>query len=101
MAAARTWRWVPVFPIRRSVPSPSLVRLRGIVAENPMRFVPNRCLAACITNTPSRLPALDRVFADHKGHTQDALDKCDEALKYAPNWKQLKEAQETAGKQKR
>src|SRR5450759_3336240 len=66
MAAARTWRWVPAFPIRQSVPASFRVRLRGIVAENPMRFVPNRCLAGCITNTPSQLPAFDRVFADHR-----------------------------------
>src|SRR5665213_439138 len=65
MAAARTWRWVPAFLIRPSVPSSSRDRLRGIVAENPMRSVPNQSLAACITNTPSQLPALDRFFADH------------------------------------
>ena len=29
--------------------------------------MPNRSLAGCITNTPSRLPALNRVFADHSG----------------------------------
>ena len=50
------------FPIRQSVPPSFRVRLRGIVADNPVRFAPNRCLAGCITNTPSRLPALDRVF---------------------------------------
>jgi hypothetical protein len=30
----------------------------------------------------------------------DALVKYDEALKYAPNWKQLKEARETVAQQK-
>jgi hypothetical protein len=33
MAAARTWRWVPVFPIHRSIRKSSRSRLRGIVAE--------------------------------------------------------------------
>jgi hypothetical protein len=31
---------------------------------------------------------------------KDALAKYDEALKYAPNWKQLKEAREAAAKLK-
>jgi predicted negative regulator of RcsB-dependent stress response len=35
-----------------------------------------------------------------QGKTKDALAKYDEALKYAPNWKQLKEARETLAKQK-
>ena len=35
-----------------------------------------------------------------QGKTTDALAKYDEALKYAPNWKQLKEARETLAKQK-
>ena len=35
-----------------------------------------------------------------QGKTKDALDKYDEALKYAPNWKELKEAREAAAKQK-
>jgi hypothetical protein len=34
-----------------------------------------------------------------QGNAKDALAKYDEALKYAPNWKQLKEARETAAKQ--
>jgi hypothetical protein len=32
--------------------------------------------------------------------TKDALAKYDEALKYAPNWKQLKEARNALAKQK-
>lgn len=32
--------------------------------------------------------------------TKQAFAKYDEALKYAPNWKQLKEAREAAAKQK-
>jgi predicted negative regulator of RcsB-dependent stress response len=35
-----------------------------------------------------------------QGNMKDALAKYDEALKYAPNWKQLKEAREVAAKQK-
>jgi len=31
-----------------------------------------------------------------QGRSKDALAKYDEALKYAPNWKQLKEARESA-----
>jgi hypothetical protein len=35
-----------------------------------------------------------------QGNKKDALAKYDEALKYAPNWKQLKEAREAVAKQK-
>jgi len=35
-----------------------------------------------------------------QGHTKEALAKYDEALKYAPNWKQLKEAREALAKHK-
>jgi tetratricopeptide (TPR) repeat protein len=35
-----------------------------------------------------------------QGRPGEALAKYDEALKYAPNWKELKEARETAAKQK-
>jgi tetratricopeptide (TPR) repeat protein len=35
-----------------------------------------------------------------QGKTEDALAKYDEALKYAPNWKQLKDAREAIAKQK-
>jgi Tetratricopeptide repeat len=35
-----------------------------------------------------------------QGNSKDALAKYDEALKYAPNWKQLKEAREALAKQK-
>ena len=35
-----------------------------------------------------------------QGHAKEALAKYDAALKYAPNWKQLKEARETLAKQK-
>jgi tetratricopeptide (TPR) repeat protein len=35
-----------------------------------------------------------------QGKSKEALAKYDEALKYAPNWKQLKEAREAAAKQK-
>jgi len=34
-----------------------------------------------------------------QGHTKEALAKYDEALKYAPNWKQLKEAREAMANQ--
>jgi hypothetical protein len=33
-----------------------------------------------------------------QGHTKDALSKYEAALKYAPNWKQLKQAQEVTAK---
>ena len=35
-----------------------------------------------------------------QGKIKDALAKYDEALKYAPNWKQLKDVREAAAKQK-
>ena len=35
-----------------------------------------------------------------QGKTKEALAKCNEALKYAPNWKQLKETREAVAKQK-
>jgi hypothetical protein len=35
-----------------------------------------------------------------QGNAKEALAKYDEALKYAPNWKQLKEAREAAAKSK-
>ena len=35
-----------------------------------------------------------------QGKTGEALAKYDEALKYAPNWKQLKDAREAIAKQK-
>jgi len=35
-----------------------------------------------------------------RGNIKDALAKYDEALKYAPNWKQLKEARDATAKQK-
>jgi tetratricopeptide (TPR) repeat protein len=35
-----------------------------------------------------------------QGHAKKALAKYDEALEYAPNWKQLKEARERLAKQK-
>jgi predicted negative regulator of RcsB-dependent stress response len=35
-----------------------------------------------------------------QGNRREALAKYDEALKYAPNWKQLKEAREATPKQK-
>jgi hypothetical protein len=33
-----------------------------------------------------------------QSQTKEALAKYDEALKYAPNWKQLKDAREAAAK---
>ena len=35
-----------------------------------------------------------------QGHTKEALAKYDKALKYAPNWKQLKDAREAVAEQK-
>jgi hypothetical protein len=35
-----------------------------------------------------------------QGKTKDSLVKYDEAIKYAPNWKQLKDARDAAAKQK-
>jgi predicted negative regulator of RcsB-dependent stress response len=35
-----------------------------------------------------------------QGKTREALRKYDDALKYAPNWKELKEARRAAAKQK-
>jgi predicted negative regulator of RcsB-dependent stress response len=45
------------------------------------------------------LKAWGDVFVK-QGKTKEALAKYDEALKYASNWKQLKEAREAAAKQK-
>jgi tetratricopeptide (TPR) repeat protein len=36
-----------------------------------------------------------------QGHTKEAIVKYDEGLKYAPNWKQLKEARDIAAKQQK
>ena len=44
------------------------------------------------------LKAWGDMFAN-QCKVNDALAKHDEALKYAPNWKQLKEAREAAAKQ--
>ena len=47
----------------------------------------------------ARLSALkSRVAA--QGNAKEALAKYDEALKYAPSWKQLRDAHETAAKQR-
>jgi hypothetical protein len=35
-----------------------------------------------------------------QGNAKEALAKYDEALKYAPHWKQLQEAREAVAKQK-
>jgi hypothetical protein len=35
-----------------------------------------------------------------QGRLKEALAKYDEALKYAPNWKQLKDSREVLAKQK-
>ena len=35
-----------------------------------------------------------------QGNIKDALAKYDEVLKYAPNWKQLKEARDAVAKQR-
>jgi Flp pilus assembly protein TadD len=35
-----------------------------------------------------------------QGHAKEALVKYDEALKYVPNWKQLKDAHDALAKQK-
>lgn len=35
-----------------------------------------------------------------QGHTKEALVKYDTALKYAPTWKQLKEARDAVAKQR-
>jgi hypothetical protein len=40
------------------------------------------------------------VLAKQGGKPREALAKYDIALKYAPNWKQLKEAREALAKQK-
>jgi len=36
-----------------------------------------------------------------QGHPQEALAKYDEALKYAPNWKELKDVHEALAKTRR
>jgi hypothetical protein len=36
-----------------------------------------------------------------QGNTKEALAKCDEALNYASNWKQFKEAREAMAQQKK
>ncbi len=47
---------------------------------------------------PIRLKAWGDVLAK-QGKTKEAIAKYDEALKYAPNWKQLKEARAALAKQ--
>jgi tetratricopeptide (TPR) repeat protein len=46
------------------------------------------------------LKAWGDLLAKQQGTAKDALAKYDEALKYAPNWKQLQEAREALAKQK-
>jgi hypothetical protein len=70
---ARTWRWVPVFPIRRSPISTTHIQIRAIAGENRMPSMPIRSLAGCITNTSSRSPARDSIFADHNPHLAAGL----------------------------
>jgi len=42
------------------------IQIRAIAAENRMPSMPIRSLAGCITNTSSRSPARDSIFADHR-----------------------------------
>jgi hypothetical protein len=49
------------------------IQIRAIAAENRMPSMPIRSLAGCITNTSSRSPARDSIFADHK--LESRLDK--------------------------
>jgi hypothetical protein len=65
MAGARTWRWVPGFPIHRPPRRSSRNRIRDIVAENRMPFEPHQFLVGCITNIRWRLPACDRVITGY------------------------------------
>jgi hypothetical protein len=51
-----------------------------------------------VRKTAQHAPALAEL--EFAMHTKEALVKYDEALKYASNWKQLKEAREAAAKQK-
>jgi tetratricopeptide (TPR) repeat protein len=55
-------------------------------------------------NAPTGAEAFPlKAWADElikQGKIQEALAKYDEALKYAPNWKQLKEVRETLAKQR-
>ena len=46
------------------------------------------------------MPSIGGVILDGNDrlHTADALAKYEEALKYAPHWKQLTEARETMAK---
>jgi hypothetical protein len=63
---ARTWRWVPVFPIRRSPISTTHIQIRATAVENHMPSVPIRSLAGCIMNTSSRPGVRDLIFAEHR-----------------------------------
>jgi len=65
MLGFRTWRWVRVYPIRRPPIETNTGQIHAIVAENHTSSEPNRFLADFITNTLSRLPVPDRIFADH------------------------------------
>jgi hypothetical protein len=38
--------------------------------------------------------------SEREGKTKDVLAKYDEALRYAPNWKQLQEARDAVAKRK-
>jgi hypothetical protein len=67
--------WGPVCLIRRSPVSAVHLPIRAIAAVKRMSSMPVRSLAACITNTSSRRPALDLFSADHR---------CFQAFRSAP-----------------
>ena len=67
----------------------------GFCATNSKNIVPGASLAAFwILGVNSYVDC----YGSRQGKPTEALAKYDEALKYAPNWKQLKEAREAMAK---
>ena len=75
----------------------ALAALSAAAAEDHPAYIAKQEVSGDIFKRPSaRTEKNDTVT----GVTKDALAKYDEALKYAPNWKQLKVAHEAIAKQK-
>ena len=75
----------------------ALAALSAAEAEDHPAYIPMKEVSGNVFKRPS---ARTEKGGTGTGGTKDALGKYDEALKYAPNWKQLKLAHESIAKQK-
>jgi hypothetical protein len=62
---AHTWRWVPVFPIRRSAILNTHIQIHAIAAENRMPSASIRSLAGCIPLQPEPVVNFPKVQYPH------------------------------------